>query len=107
MDLNNETAITEKLLNNFLNEIMETTFIHTCKSIDELNKNNITPLVPHLEIRTAVEEIVLDKVIELTKDMEQEQILRLLTLTSIANVLSIMNDNPMLIMALKVKHKLL
>src|SRR6478609_9722594 len=84
----------EASYNIFMDSIACCVFKESLKGIKECNDNNIDPTKTSIEIGMSVGQIALDKVIELTKDMDRDTLLKWFTEIAVVNVVSRMHESP-------------
>lgn len=79
----------------FMDKISYCSYTESMKAVESLNVTEFDTIKPHSQaIGMAVGQVVLDKVLELTKDMEREQLIRYLTEVTFSHVVGVMNDCP-------------
>ena len=78
----------------FMDKIATAVFMESYKSIKELSKQNVDATENVEEIGMSVGQIVLDNIIEATKDMPHEKLLRIFTEVSIAYATYMLQRNP-------------
>lgn len=86
----------DKQYSNLADDVAYIIFSESCKSLGDLNLLNSTEIdTKTVEvINNAVGEIVLDKVIEETKDLTREQLIKFLTLSLESSVMTTMSKHP-------------
>lgn len=84
----------EKQYCNLADEAAYIILSESCKNMSELNADKDVDLETVEIINTAVGEILLDKVIEETKDLSREQLIKFLTLTLESSVMNTMSKHP-------------
>lgn len=79
---------------NFMDAIATAVFVESVHNVMELNKTNQDACDNIEEISMAMGQVVLDKVIDLTKDMSREKMLRIFTEMAIGYSVNVMQKHP-------------
>jgi hypothetical protein len=77
----------------FMDKIAITICKESFKGIRDMHDQNVNPTINSEELAMAMGQVVLDQVIEQTKDMSREDLLKIFSEVSIAHVVSAMQDN--------------
>jgi len=78
----------------FMDKIATAIYLESYKHIKELHERHVDPLINTEEIGMATGQVVLDKVIEMTKDMPKEKLLRIFTEVAISHSVNTMQRHP-------------
>ena len=77
-----------------MDKIATVVFVESVKHVQELNESKVDPLKSVEEISMAVGQVVLDKIIDVTKDMSREKILRIFSEVAITYSINVMQKHP-------------
>lgn len=78
----------------FLDKIANSVFRESMKEIVNLQNNQVDPTKNSQEIALAMGQVLLDEIIDHTKDMDRNELIKLLAEVSISYATSIMQANP-------------
>lgn len=82
------------LLCKFLDEISKEVLSYSLNSASDLTKAGVNPSDSTDELALGLAQVVLDKTIELTKNKDREEIIRLLSTVALGNVITTMRHHP-------------
>lgn len=87
-----------------MDRIAKTVFKESFKSVMLFNDNDVDPTKHSQDIGIAMGQVVLDEVIEISKDMSREELLKWTAELAISSVVNTMNNHPMY--KLRIMHEL-
>ncbi len=84
----------ESKFTDFMNEICTAVFMESYKSVEELKATDLNPMDNTEEIGASMGQIVLDKMIEMTKHMSRDELMKWFAEIAIMHATSFMQRHP-------------
>lgn len=90
----------------YMREVCYAMVKESIKTVKDCNDNQVDLKENIKDIHISVNQVLEDDIIDITKDMSRETIVKILTKVSMAHSVAVMADNPMLKMALVMQIKM-